>query len=52
MEFVEPEYKEKHTAQNIAAQLQAATDKWGILDKVTACVHDHASNMVLANQSL
>ena len=41
---------ERHTAQNIAAQLQAATEEWGILDKVTACVHDNASNIVLANQ--
>ena len=43
---------ERHTAQNIAAQLQAATEEWGILDKVTACVHDNTSNMVLANRSL
>ena len=41
---------ERHTEQNIAAQLQAATEEWGILDKVTAGVHDNASNIVLANQ--
>ncbi|KAK1895583.1 Zinc finger BED domain containing protein 1 [Dissostichus eleginoides] len=43
---------ERHTAQNIAAQLQAAAEEWGLTDKITACVHDNASNMVLANRTI
>ncbi|XP_033965552.1 E3 SUMO-protein ligase ZBED1-like [Pseudochaenichthys georgianus] len=41
---------ERHTAQNIAAQLQAAAEEWGLTDKITACVHDNA--MVLANRTI
>ena len=43
---------ERHTAQNIAAQLQAAAEEWGLMDKITACIHDNASNMVLANRTI
>ncbi|KAJ4924410.1 hypothetical protein JOQ06_000650 [Pogonophryne albipinna] len=43
---------ERHTAQNIAAQLQAAAEEWGLTDKITACVYDNASNMVLANRTI
>ena len=42
----------RHTALNIASQLKAVTEEWGIAHKVTACVHDNASNMVLANQGM
>lgn len=40
---------ERHTAENIASVLSTATEHWGINGKVIACVHDNASNMVLAN---
>ena len=43
---------ERHTAENIAAHLRAVTEEWGVQDKVVACVHDNARNMVLANQQL
>lgn len=39
---------ERHTAEN----LSAAMDQWGLSGKITACVHDNASNMVLANTEL
>lgn len=41
---------DRHTADNIAAHLKAAAEEWGVLEEVSACVHDNASNMVLANQ--
>lgn len=40
---------ERHTAENLANVLRSATESWGIQDKVIACVHDNASNVVLAN---
>ena len=40
---------ERHTAENMAHVLQAAVDNWGIASKVAACVHDNASNILLAN---
>lgn len=40
---------ERHTAENLANVLSTATDDWGLCGKITACVHDNASNMVLAN---
>jgi hypothetical protein len=40
---------ERHTAENMAHVLQAAVDHWGIAGKVAACVHDNASNILLAN---
>ena len=40
---------ERRTAENLANLLSTATEHWGIRGKVTACVHDNASNMVLAN---
>lgn len=40
---------ERHTAENFANVLSNARDHWGLTGKVTACVHDNASNMVLAN---
>ncbi|KAK1897841.1 Zinc finger BED domain containing protein 1 [Dissostichus eleginoides] len=40
---------ERHTAENLAEGLRSATESWGILEKVTACVHDNASNVTLAN---
>ena len=41
---------ERHTVENIAAHLRAVTEEWGVHDKVVACVHENARNMVLANQ--
>ena len=40
---------ERHTAENMANVLQAAVESWGIADKVDVCVHDNATNIVLAN---
>ncbi|ROL45338.1 Zinc finger BED domain-containing protein 1 [Anabarilius grahami] len=40
---------ERHTAKNLANMLSTAMDHWGLSGKITACVHDNASNMVLAN---
>ena len=40
---------ERHTAEHLAEGLRSATESWGILEKVTACVHDNASNVTLAN---
>ncbi len=40
---------EQHTAVNLANVLSTATQHWGLNGKVTACVHDNTSNMVLAN---
>ena len=40
---------ERHTAENLAEGLRSATESWGISNKVTACVHDNASNVTLAN---
>ena len=43
---------ERHTAGNLSIVLTNATDQWGLAGKVSACVHDNASNMVLANTGL
>lgn len=43
---------ERHTAENLADHLKAAAEEWGVLGKVCACVHDNASNMVMANERL
>ncbi|XP_063743762.1 E3 SUMO-protein ligase ZBED1-like [Eleginops maclovinus] len=40
---------ERHTADNLANVLSNARDHCGLTGKVTACVHDNASNIVLAN---
>ena len=41
---------ERHTAENLASVLKNATESWGLNGKVTACVHDNASNIVRANK--
>lgn len=38
-----------HTADNLAERLNDIVDAWGLTGRVTACVHDNASNIVLAN---
>ncbi|KAL1249750.1 hypothetical protein QQF64_020755 [Cirrhinus molitorella] len=43
---------ERHTAGNLANTLSTAMDHWGLSGKVTACVHENARNMVLANTEL
>lgn len=46
-------FDEPHTAVNTANYLKDATEQWlSSSDKVIACVHDNASNMVLANRGL
>lgn len=45
-------FDERHTAENLAEHLRTAIANWGLNGKVTACVHDNASNIVLANQHL
>ena len=37
-----------HTAENIADELKAATDEWGITQKIVAVVTDNAANIVAA----
>ncbi|XP_074549985.1 E3 SUMO-protein ligase ZBED1-like [Halichoeres trimaculatus] len=44
--------EERHTAENLAAHLRSAICTWGLDNKVVACVHDNATNMVLANEAL
>ncbi|KAJ8342717.1 hypothetical protein SKAU_G00326450 [Synaphobranchus kaupii] len=44
--------EERHTAENLAEHLKAATQEWGLLGKVIACVHDNATNIVVANHRL
>ncbi|KAJ8375608.1 hypothetical protein SKAU_G00061880 [Synaphobranchus kaupii] len=44
--------EERHTAENLAEHLKAATQEWGLVGKVIACVHDNATNMVVANHRL
>ncbi len=43
---------ERHTAENLTNTLSTAMDQWGLSGKITVCVHDNASNMVLANTAL
>ncbi|XP_053571595.1 E3 SUMO-protein ligase ZBED1-like [Bombina bombina] len=43
---------ERHTAENLANVLNTAVDHWDLRGKITACVHDNASNIVLANSAL
>jgi len=40
---------ERHTAANLSESLKAVVEDWGLDGKFTACVHDNASNIVLAN---
>ena len=40
--------KMSHTAENIASELKAITDKWGITAKITCIVTDNAANIVAA----
>lgn len=40
---------QRHTTENQANVLSAAAEHWGVTGKVAACIHDNASNMVLAN---
>ena len=37
-----------HTAETIADELKAATDEWGIIQKIVAVVTDNAANIVAA----
>ena len=39
----------RHTAENLAEHLKSSVDDWGLTDRVIACVHDNASNIVKAN---
>uniref|UniRef100_H3A8P7 HAT C-terminal dimerisation domain-containing protein n=1 Tax=Latimeria chalumnae TaxID=7897 RepID=H3A8P7_LATCH len=43
---------ERHTAENLADMLNTAAKTWNLKGKITACVHDNASNIVLANTPL
>ncbi|XP_064414839.1 E3 SUMO-protein ligase ZBED1-like [Latimeria chalumnae] len=40
---------ERHTAENLAKKLNTIVEKWGLAGRVLACIHDNASNIVLAN---
>jgi len=40
---------ERHTAINLVELLNTAVEEWGIKGKVVACIHDNASNIMLAN---
>uniref|UniRef100_H3AH25 HAT C-terminal dimerisation domain-containing protein n=1 Tax=Latimeria chalumnae TaxID=7897 RepID=H3AH25_LATCH len=43
---------ERHTAENLADMLNTAAETWNLKEKITTCVHDNASNIVLANTAL
>ncbi|KYO28673.1 hypothetical protein Y1Q_0000834 [Alligator mississippiensis] len=40
---------EPHTADNIAEKLNSIVERWGLENRVLACVHDNVSNVVLAD---
>ncbi|XP_019115228.1 zinc finger BED domain-containing protein 1 isoform X2 [Larimichthys crocea] len=40
---------DRHTADNLAEKLNDIVETWGLSGRVTACVHDNARNIVLAN---
>lgn len=44
--------EERHTAVNLADHLRTSIQKWGLEGKIIACVHDNASNITLANQTM
>ncbi|XP_053568415.1 E3 SUMO-protein ligase ZBED1-like [Bombina bombina] len=41
-------FTDRHTADNLAAELQKICEEWGITNKVVACVSDNASNIKAA----
>ena len=41
---------ERHTAANLVELMKSTVEEWGLSGKVIACVHDNASNIVLANK--
>uniref|UniRef100_H3B362 HAT C-terminal dimerisation domain-containing protein n=1 Tax=Latimeria chalumnae TaxID=7897 RepID=H3B362_LATCH len=43
---------ERHTAENLADMLNTAAKTWNLKGEITTCVHDNASNIVLANTAL
>uniref|UniRef100_H3A6Y0 HAT C-terminal dimerisation domain-containing protein n=1 Tax=Latimeria chalumnae TaxID=7897 RepID=H3A6Y0_LATCH len=43
---------ERHTTENLADMLNTAAETWNLKGKITTCVHDNASNIVLANTAL
>ena len=42
------EVKERHTAENVAAELTHVVEEWGLQEKVVAISRDNAANMVAA----
>ena len=44
--------EERHTAVNICNHLLKVAEDYRIQDKVSGCVHDHASNQALAGSML
>lgn len=41
---------EKHTKENRAGKLQAVMDDWGLLGRISTCVHDNAANIKAAGR--
>ena len=41
----------RHTADNLADKMNDAVEQWGLEDRVIACVHDNAANIVAANSA-
>ena len=39
----------RHTADHLADKMNGAVEQWGLEDRVIACVHDNAANIVAAN---
>ncbi|KAF7641585.1 hypothetical protein LDENG_00276790 [Lucifuga dentata] len=37
-------FTDRHTSDNLAAELQRISSEWGVKDKVVACMSDNASN--------
>lgn len=42
------EYEERHTAENIAGELQRVVNEWGISSKICGAITDNAANMTAA----
>ncbi|XP_018574673.1 zinc finger BED domain-containing protein 1-like [Anoplophora glabripennis] len=42
------EFDQRHTANNLATRLQEITRKWGLENKIAACISDNANNIVAA----
>ncbi|CAM4672977.1 unnamed protein product [Leuciscus chuanchicus] len=42
----------RHTADNLAEKLRESVEKWALMGRVIACVHDNAKNIVADNRGV